>query len=61
MDIDLAAWRMGLVNQRKTYVMGKVKEGESWMTECFRRVLDPHKKCIPVLFATSQRVTKLPR
>ena len=60
MTIDLEKWRAGLVNQRKTYVNGKVKEGENWMTECFRKVLDPHKKCIPILFATSKNLYKMP-
>ena len=60
MTIDLEHWRVTLANQRKTYVHGRVKEGESWMQDCFRKVLDPHKKCIPILFSTSPNLYKMP-
>ena len=57
MDIDLEQWRAGLA-QRKTYVQGRVRKGENWMTECFRRTLN--RKKFPLVFTTNPNLYKLP-
>ena len=58
MTIDLAAWRDSLANQRKTYVHGRVKEGENWMQDCFRKVFNKNK--FPLVFTTNPNLYKLP-
>ena len=58
MTIDLEKWRSELKNQRKNLVHWGLKEGEGIFTQCFKRILDPNRKCIPVMFSTSKSLYK---
>ena len=58
MEINLNEWRHNLKNQHKHLVHWWTKPGEGIFTQCFRRILDPHRKCIPVMFKTNPNLYK---
>ena len=58
MKINLDEWRHNLKNQRKHLVHTGLKPGEGIFTQCFKRLLDPNRKCIPVMFSTNQNLYK---
>ena len=58
MDIDIERWRSELKMQRKHLVHWGLKEGEWVFAQCFKRILDPNRKCIPVLFRTNPNLYK---
>ena len=58
MTIDLDAWRHNLKNQRKHLVHWWTKPNESWCAQSFLRILDPDRKCIPIMFSTNPNLYK---
>ena len=62
MEIDLAKWEaeLRIHKNSKHLVHWKVKDGESVFSQCFKRMLDPQRKCIPIMFTTNPSITKLP-
>ena len=53
MKIDIDQWRSNLKHQRKHLVHTGLKPAEGIFTQCFKRVLSPNRKCIPIVFRTN--------
>ena len=53
MNVNLDQWRCELKNQGKHLVHWGLKPGEGFFTQCFKRILDPSRKCIPIMFRTN--------
>ena len=58
MEIDLEKWRYNLRHQRKHLVHTGLKPGEWVFRQCFKRILDPNRKCIPIMFRTNPNLYK---
>ncbi len=53
MTVDLDKLRYELRHQRKHLVHTGLKPGEGIFTQSFLRLLDPNRKCIPIMFSTN--------
>ena len=58
MDIDIDKWKYELRHQKKYLVHTDLKPGEGLFTQCFKRILDPNRKCIPIMFRTNPDLYK---
>ena len=56
MDIDIDRWRAELLTQKKTFVYGRLKEGENWLQECFKKAFNRNK--FPLVFSTNPNLYK---
>ena len=58
MEINLEKWRYDLRHQKKHLVHTGLRKNEWIFEQCFRRILDPSRKCIPILFRTNPNLYK---
>ena len=60
MDIDLQKWEADLKvhKQNKHLVHWKAKRGESVFAQFFKRILDPNRHVIPIMFGTNRNLYK---
>ena len=60
MTIDIERWKseLRIHKNSKHLVHWKVKDGESIFSQCFKRILDPNRHVIPLMFATNPNLYK---
>ena len=63
MTVDLEKWKdeLRIHKNSKHLVHWGVKRGESIFSQCFKRILDTNRKCIPIMFTTKIRTFSQPR
>ena len=60
MEIDLAKWEADLRIHKnsKHLVHWRAKPNESIFNQCFKRILDPNRHVIPLMFSTNKSLYK---